>query len=124
MSAIFWFEIPVIDFKRARKFYETVMGVNLSAATTPMGNTIAQFPNRGGASGAIIYEVEQHKHRPGKQGTIVYLIVEGDYQEMLQRVRKAGGEVIADWGEGHGGYSALCADTEGNYIGFYTPQVA
>ena len=29
MSVINWFEVPVADFERARKFYETVIGAQL-----------------------------------------------------------------------------------------------
>ena len=29
MSVINWFEVPVEDFERARKFYETVIGTQL-----------------------------------------------------------------------------------------------
>jgi uncharacterized protein len=121
MSALFWFEIPVSDFERARKFYETVMNVNLPSGTTSIGNTIAQFPDRGGVGGALVYDVKR-EHLPGKNGTVVYLVVDGDYKQMLERVCSAGGELIADWGEGHGGYSALVSDTEGNHVGFFTPQ--
>ena len=42
-NAINWFEIPSGDFQRAKKFYETILGVELYA--TKMGDCdMAFFP--------------------------------------------------------------------------------
>jgi hypothetical protein len=40
-NAIAWFEIPVIDFDRARKFYETIFGATFQVLKLGQGPTLA-----------------------------------------------------------------------------------
>ena len=43
VNAINWFEIPVTDFERAKKFYETVLGAEMQVMEMP-GMKSAFFP--------------------------------------------------------------------------------
>ena len=43
-NAISWFQIPVIDFERAVKFYSTVLSCEFTK-TTAMGAEVAIFPH-------------------------------------------------------------------------------
>jgi uncharacterized protein len=118
---LFWFEIPVSNFERARGFYQTVMGIEIPVETTPLGNTMGQFPDRGGVGGAITYEPGSTV-TPCRDSVRVYLVTDVEHAEKLARVQQAGGQVVADYGYGHGGYSALIVDTEGNDVGLFTPE--
>jgi predicted enzyme related to lactoylglutathione lyase len=55
-NAINWFEVPVTDFDRAQKFYETVFQVQLEVSDMD-GMKMGMFPYEPGSgklSGAII----------------------------------------------------------------------
>lgn len=56
-TAINWFEVPVHDFERARRFYETVLGTSLqtdTSSTRPDAVPMAFFPNGASPSGALV----------------------------------------------------------------------
>ena len=55
-NAINWFEIPVKKFDRAKKFYETIMGVEINVMPHPQMK-YGMFPydtKNGGIGGAIV----------------------------------------------------------------------
>jgi len=52
-SAVTWFEIPIADFDRARRFYETILETTLPEAQFG-GARIAMFPSEGGGVGGCI----------------------------------------------------------------------
>lgn len=111
-----WFEIPVHDMDRARRFYEAVF--DCQTVDMDLGGEIYPcFPNRedDGFSGALVqYEFTA----PGKQGPLVYLTAHPDVKSMLSRVVQWGGMVIKDAQEiapGFG-YFAIFEDTEGNQL--------
>lgn len=118
-SAINWFEIPAEDFDRAKDFYATVMGVELSAME--MGPyQMAFFPAEGtGVGGAV---VKGEGAIPGANGTLIYLNCGEDLSPMLSRVEDAGGKVMmpkTDIGNDYG-FCAIFTDTEGNRMGLHS----
>ncbi len=125
MSALNWFEIPVSDFERAQSFYETVMAVQLfvNDMRETMGSMLGVFPHEGGPGGALVHN-PQFGYTPSTDGTLVYLNVSGDLDEVLGRVADAGGEVLLPktaLGENAGGgYVGWVRDTEGNKVAFYS----
>lgn len=119
-NALKWFEIPVSNFERARKFYNTVFNFEL-LETRVRGNRMGLFPceNAGeGVSGAI---VEGPDAVPSQRGCTVYFYCGADLCEVLDRVSGAGGRIVHDKTpispEKEMGYQAVFADTEGNRIG-------
>jgi predicted enzyme related to lactoylglutathione lyase len=120
-NAINWFEIPVTDIARAKKFYETIFGfqtMNMSMGDMKMET----FPaDQQGVSGALI----QWEHgKPSAEGTMVYLNADGILDEVLSRVEKAGGKVampktLITEEYGHMG---VIIDTEGNRVGLHSPN--
>jgi uncharacterized protein len=120
-SAVAWFEIPVADMARAIRFYNEVLGVSLK--TNPWGEgEIAVFPYTQGAGvgGSLM---KQPGLGPSRQGAVVYLPTE-DLAVPLDRVKKAGGEVVVPKtpvGPGLG-YFARFADSEGNVTGLFSQQ--
>jgi len=56
-NAINWFEIPVTDFARAKKFYETVLNIKIMEMPFPHGK-YGMFPfdmEKGGVGGGLTH---------------------------------------------------------------------
>jgi predicted enzyme related to lactoylglutathione lyase len=127
MSALHWFEIPVESIQRAVTFYEAVLGASIPVVdmTEQMGSMIGMLPNRGGVGGALVQN-SQYGYTPSQAGTLVYLVVDGDLNDVAARVVPAGGQVLlpkTPLGEaGGGGYTAWMADSEGNRIGLFSAE--
>jgi uncharacterized protein len=116
--AINWFEIPCEDLDRATSFYETLLGAPMQrvVSETPM----AFFPaEMSGTNGTL---VKRSFQKPGRGGTMVYLNCDGDLDNVLARVRTAGGLVLMPKTPvpgGHGHFACL-RDSEGNHIGLHS----
>lgn len=118
-SWIQWFEIPASDFDRAKKFYETIFGVNLHV--TDFGNfKMAVFPHDE-TGGAISWGDE---YKPGQNGTLLYLDANPDLAEVLAKVESAGGSIIQDKKQisPEHGFMALFIDCEGNRLALHSNQ--
>ncbi len=116
-----WFEIYVQDMDRAKKFYETVLGVELMKLESPDPEIEMQaFPmnmEAGGASGAL---AKMEGCPSGGMGTLVYFSCE-DCANEASRVDAAGGKVFKPkMSIGQYGFIALVNDTEGNMIGLHS----
>jgi predicted enzyme related to lactoylglutathione lyase len=120
-KVIVWFEIPVIDFTRAKKFYSKIMQFDMKEETLG-SDQMGFFPGeKGEISGAI---VKGEGFEPGGKGTIVYLNGDENLQVILNRVEPAGGKIIApktQIAEEHG-YYAWFLDTEGNKLGLWSEK--
>ncbi len=127
MSAIHWFEIPVSDFERAKGFYETAMNIQLfvNDQRETMGSMLGVFPHEGGVGGCLVHN-PQFGYTPAGDGTLVYLSVSGDLNDVLARVPDAGGEVVlpktALGEDTGGGYVSWVRDSEGNKVGFFSQE--
>lgn len=119
--AISWFEIPVLDFPRAKKFYNTILGDEIHEML--MGEQLMGFfpcnPAEGGIGGALVLA---DGYEPSKKGTKVYLNAGDNLYTVLNRVEAAGGKIITDKTEitPEYGYYAEFEDTEGNYISLHS----
>jgi predicted enzyme related to lactoylglutathione lyase len=121
-NAINWFEIPVKDLGRAKKFYEFVMDAELHLMEE-MGMKSAFFPAdlENGAIGGCIIEGEGYE--PSDKGALIYLNGGDDLAVPLSRVEDAGGKVtLPKTGIGPNGFMAYFEDTEGNRVGFHSEK--
>ena len=122
ISTIQNFQIPVLDFDRAHKFYSELMGYELQVMETPdfkLG--IFQFDQEKGVGGCIIHSEEL---KPSKNGTMVFLHTGNDLQPFVDRVKSSGGHVFTkktQLGPGMG-YYGIIEDTEGNRVGLYSEE--
>jgi uncharacterized protein len=117
-SALTWFEIPVADFDRARRFYEAILEAPLAEMNFGPGR-IALFPHDEGGVGGCLDESSQS--RPAEGGVVIYLPVHGRIDRALELVEGAGGRIIAGKEEIPSvGFVAHVADTEGNRIGLHS----
>lgn len=120
-NIITWFEIPVIDIQRAKKFYETLFDLKMREQEL-MDMDIAYFPfevGNGKVSGSL---VKGNMHLPSKGGnTIVYFNANPFIQTIIDKVEPAGGKVILTRTliTEEVGYMAIFTDTEGNSIGLH-----
>jgi predicted enzyme related to lactoylglutathione lyase len=122
-NAIGWFEIPVRDMDRARKFYEAVFDITISVhefGEFKMG----WFPNDHSKPGATGSLVQHEGYIPSlTEGVLIYFSCNNVADE-LQRVAVSGGQILrnkTEIGEGHG-FMALIKDTEGNRIALHSNQ--
>lgn len=120
-NAINWFEIPVNDMPRAKKFYQDVFSIQMNEMDM-MGMTMAFFPAEnmnGKVSGAL---VKGSMHKPSAEGAILYLNGNPDLGIALGKVESAGGKVImpkTKIGDDIG-YMAFFSDTEGNTVALHS----
>lgn len=121
VNAINWFEIPVDDFARAKKFYEILLDIEMIAPFP--GMEYAMFPadmQRGGIGGGI---VKQKGYETSTKGCLVYLNGGDDLAVPLSRVEKAGGKIdMPKTAIGENGFMAKFIDTEGNKIALHSRQ--
>jgi len=117
-----WFEIYVDDMDRARKFYETVLGMQMSDLPMPEGmdDRMVAFPWAEGGENAAGALVQSRMLMAGGNSTIVYFQTEDCLAEQ-NRVGKAGGKVMMPkFSIGPHGFCALCSDSEGNLFGLHS----
>lgn len=118
-NAVGWFEIPVTDMDRAKKFYETMLGVSLSPLQAD-GYDMQAFdmkPEAKGASGALI---KGDWYNPTHDGVLIYFTAP-DIDDAIERAQKNGGKVLMPKKDiGEYGYIAIVMDTEGNRVGLHT----
>jgi len=123
-NPVVWFEIYVDNMARAKKFYETVLGKELTdaGAGEGMDMEMAFFPmaddmNAPNASGGLC---RMNDIKAGGSSTVVYFGCD-DCAVEEGRVAAAGGKVQrSKFSIGEHGFIALCTDTEGNTFGLHS----
>lgn len=117
---VVWFEIPVTDMDRAKKFYEEVFKVTIKVVDLG-GLLMGWFPDRGDAHGATGTLIKQESYIPSQEGTLVYFSSE-DVQQQIDRVAAAGGSIYQPKTQisPEYGYMAVFIDTEGNRIALHS----
>jgi hypothetical protein len=118
-NPISWFEIPVRDVGKARKFYENVFDTQLTLEDMD-GFNMAFFPMTENAPGAAGMLIKGETYEPSHAGTIVYFGVE-DIEETLRRINANGGKTLLPKKSiGEYGYIAHFEDTEGNRLALHS----
>ena len=114
-----WFEIPVNDMERARKFYESVFDVELSMLSMgPM--QMYQFPMVDDTYGAAGTLVRAEGYKPSHDGTLVYFSV-GDIDGTLGKVIASGGKtILPKMSIAEYGFVAHFEDSEGNKVALHS----
>ncbi len=118
-NAINWFEIPVTDFTRAKKFYETILGAEIIEMPFP-GGKYGMLPAdmQNGVGGGL---AQGEGFEPSEKGTIVYLNGGEDLSLSLSKVEQAGGKIIMPKTSiGENGFMAHFIDTEGNRVALHS----
>lgn len=121
-NAVNWFEIPVTDYERAKKFYGTILDVEISDFHMPEKNMkYGIFPydmQNGGIGGAIVQMAEMN---PSTDGSTVYLNGGEDLNVSLNKVEAAGGKIFMPKMDiDENGFIAQFIDTEGNRVALHS----
>lgn len=118
-NAINWFEIPAKNLERAKKFYETVLGIEMMLPFPEMKYAMFPADMQSGEIGGGL--VEEEGYETSQTGVLIYLNGGEDLSVPLARVEAAGGKIIRPKTSlGPNGYMAQFIDTEGNKIAFHS----
>jgi uncharacterized protein len=121
MDKVVHFEIPADNLDRAKKFYQSLFGWQITdypQMNYTIVNTVAvdeeNMPKEAGAINGGIMK----RNKPGEQPVIVINVSSVD--EYLKKVEKAGGKTVMPKAQvGDMGLYARVTDTEGNVIGLW-----
>lgn len=121
VNALNWFEIPVKDIERAKKFYESIFNIEMGEMEM-MGMKMAYFPSEsmsGKVSGAL---VQGYMYEPSAAGVKIYLNGNPDLSNVLDKVAAAGGSVQMPKTQisAEIGYMAFFTDSEGNGMALHS----
>jgi predicted enzyme related to lactoylglutathione lyase len=121
-NALNWFEIPALDFTRAKRFYSAIFDFfmpEMQMGPNTMGFLLHEQGQ--GVGGAI---VKGEGYVPSAAGTLVYLSAGSDLSVVMARVEPAGGRVLVGKTQlsPELGFFALVVDSEGNKIGLHSPH--
>ena len=118
-NSLNWFEIPVLDFERARKFYGNIYEFEMPDVMLGK-NRMGFFPvEQGGIGGAIVNGLG---YQPSESGSLIYLNAGDDLLDILNRVESAGGKIVTEKTHiaENLGYFAVILDTEGNKVALHS----
>lgn len=118
-NSINWFEIPVKDFERAKKFYSTLFDAEIMVMPHPAYKYgILPGDMQNGVTGGI---VQGEGFEPSMNGTLIYLNGGDDLSIPLSKVEAAGGKILLPKTSiGGNGFMAHFTDTEGNKVAFHS----
>ena len=118
-DAVIWFEIPVTDLNKARKFYEDVLQTSLLEQEMGPNTTMifAIEDMRAGVSGHL------YEGKPASDnGPTVHLSAPAPLEQTLERLKAGGGKVVSDEVQIPIGRFFYCQDPDGNSIGLFSPE--
>lgn len=121
-NLIAFFEIPVVDFRRAVDFYEAVLDIKLSVHEYET-EKMACFTEEGETVGAISCS-STFEFLPSNHGVMIHFNCE-DIEKALKNVLQKGGKVIIPKTKIEAedkGWFAVFSDSEGNRIGIYADK--
>ncbi|MGY5254842.1 VOC family protein [Sphingobacterium spiritivorum] len=117
-NPVVYFEIPVLDLKRARSFYESVFGFEFEMDNID-NNEMAIFPfkeEEKGISGAL---AKGEIYQPSLAGILIYFYTR-NITETLNIAVQNGAEILYPvTSNGQWGFVAEFKDSEGNRIGLH-----
>ncbi len=120
-NMINWFEIPVLNFSRAKIFYKGILDIEIEEIQM-QSDMFGFFPYDGtNVSGAIVQGVE---YKPSTEGSTIYLNGGDDLQIILDRIAESNCSIIVPKTQVSEeiGYIAIFIDTEGNKIALHSPN--
>ncbi len=118
-----WFEIPVTNMDRAKKFYNSAFEIEIQVQDFG-GVLMGWFPWAEGKTGASGSLVQHEEYIPSiSHGVLVYFSSE-DVAVTLARIIDAGGEVLQEKTliSEDIGYMGIFKDSEGNRIALHSRQ--
>lgn len=122
-TAVSWFEIPAKKLSRAKKFYETILDIEMEDMDAGPELKMTTFPVEKTGIGGALCESKKH-YKPSKYGVLVYISANPDLQKVLNKVEKSGGKIIQPKTKitDEYGFMAILQDTEGNRIALHSDR--
>jgi len=136
LNTITWTEIPCTDLTRVQTFYNTVFGWNVTPfpaqdADTANEPCVAMF-NKGAMHGCFVKLAPENLLSPAthpdnekkERASVRVTITVGSVDEMLEKVKEAGGDIYSPKHEIPGGMGFLTyfTDTEQNVMGLWSAK--
>lgn len=119
---ISWFELPVSDIDRAKKFYESIFQTELVFMDMGDDFKMAVFPgDQNTISGALVLNTSWYKPS-NTDGPLIYLNGNPDLKIIEERIEPAGGKVTIPKRQisPEHGHMAVFEDTEGNRVALHS----
>jgi len=116
--AAVWVEIPANDLDRATRFYETILATNLRREKIGPSELAILPYGEAGSGGAIVKSADLV---PSTTGTLVFLNADQGLDQVLARVKPAGGTFdgpVVTLPDRMGRYARI-RDCEGNCVGLH-----
>jgi hypothetical protein len=116
---VVWFEIPVDDMNRSKRFYSELFGWKFSGMPGAPGNY--HMMDTGGADASPDGGMLQRQNE-GHRGILTYFLVES-VDAAVAKAQSLGGTLCMPKTPVPGkGWFAICIDTEGNQFAVWEPQ--
>ncbi len=112
-----WAELPVTDLDKGIAFYSAVTGLEINK-TDMDGNVMGMFKVSDDMTG-VAGHLYQGKPAGDGSGPTVHLLAMGKLEEVMQRVTKAGGDVVSEPIAIPAGRFFYAKDPDGNSIGLF-----
>jgi len=121
-----WTDIPVSNLDRAIQFYSAVLG-NEVRKMSEAGFEYGLLPHEEqNASGCLCVGGDSvgNKNQPSQSGPLIYLSVEGRFNDAVKAARSNGGNVLDEKQQiGPHGFRAIIVDSEGNRVALHSSAV-
>jgi predicted enzyme related to lactoylglutathione lyase len=118
MNPVVYFEIPVLDLKRASTFYSKVFETTLTQDVID-GYQMAFFESSAESFGATGALVVGDVYIPNHQGCFLYFGVESIDETVARALQYGGSVMYPKKSNGDLGFVAEIQDTEGNRIALH-----
>lgn len=115
MNRVVWFDLPVTDLERAIRFYSAVLGIKVSQENAGGFKFAVLDHGPDGNGGCLV------PGKPGAEGVLVYMNVDGRIRDAVKQAEKLGGRVTEKvTGIGPHGFRAVIMDSEGNRVALHS----
>jgi len=119
-NTINWFEIPVADLERAKKFYEAIFGIEMGTMEVS-DQKVYTFPYEPGSSTVSGALIEDANAISKMDGVTLYLNANPNIDKVIERIEAAGGKILLPKTQisPEIGYMCFFNDTEGNRMALH-----
>ena len=115
---ICWFDVPVENLDRAKRFYDAVLDTNCDLQEFD-GGRIAVLPHDDDHLGGCLYESSDPA--PSDQGILLYFDCNGRLDDAEALVEPNGGKIVQSKHQiGPHGFRTVVLDSEGNRIALHS----
>ena len=120
VNPVGWFEIPVTDMDRAKKFYEAVFDIEITISEMN-GALMGWFPMADGVSGSAGSLIKDEGYIPSSDSGVLIYFTAPDMDIIIKRIKENGGKILMERTSiGEHGFIATFIDSEGNRLALHS----